>query len=82
MLIISKDLSLFCAREPTASWEKVGEENRRGGGNDLCSMHKGLAKFLNKRMNGGTEWMCLGGLRKFVIESSGAEWKNGLEAKD
>lgn len=46
-----------CVREPTASWEKVGDEELRrqeATGDDLCSMHKGLAEFLILAMDGKT----------------------------
>lgn len=46
MLIISIDLSLFCAREPTASWSEGGSPKRNPEGDvcDLCRyLHKGLA---------------------------------------
>jgi hypothetical protein len=48
MLIISIDLSLFCAREPTASWSEGGspKRNPEGDEGDLCLLHKGLAEFL------------------------------------
>jgi hypothetical protein len=56
MLIITKDLSLFlCARADCELREGGRGDQSADWGNDLCSMHKGLAEFLNKRMNGGTE---------------------------
>ena len=48
---------------------KVGVLNEASAnGNDLCSMHKGLAHFFDKRMSGGTERMGLCVLQKLVIE--------------